>query len=148
MCKLLTMIVHPYLPGLAWVPRCVRPTRGTSSMMLRSVTRTLYSVGFTCQILNERLFLARVRWHLPQSMCCRTQLDRVIHKLGQMNPNGSIGYLIQLSPIFRFVCGRNFVVLYRVDLATDYEIVQHLLLLEVQVCPIELPETDLGWVGC
>jgi hypothetical protein len=53
--RCLEVIARPPICGPTLVPRHVRPTRGISSAMLQSVTYTLYGVGFTCWILNERL---------------------------------------------------------------------------------------------
>jgi hypothetical protein len=61
-----------------------------------------------------------------------------------MHPDGRAGYLVQFRPYVRLVCWRSRVVLYRIDVAVDYEIVLHQLFLEVEVRPVELPYAHLG----
>ena len=61
-----------------------------------------------------------------------------------MHSDGSAGYPVQLRPLFRRVRRRRFLVLDEIDLATDYQIVLHLLLPEVEVRPIELPKAHFG----
>jgi hypothetical protein len=72
-------------------------------------------------------------------MCCLTRLNHVIHEFGQMHPNGSTSESVQFRPFFRLIHSQNVLVLDRVDLTTDYEIVMHLFLPEVEVRLVELP---------
>jgi hypothetical protein len=65
-----------------------------------------------------------------------------------MHSNDSTAYLVQLVPFFRLVCCQRVLMLYWINLATNYEIVLHLLLPEVEIRLVELPQTHLGWVGC
>jgi hypothetical protein len=60
-----------------------------------------------------------------------------------MHSDGSADYTIQFRPYFRLVGSWSLVMLYWIDLATDYEIVLHLFLQEVEVRPVELPYTHL-----
>jgi hypothetical protein len=61
-----------------------------------------------------------------------------------MHPNSGANYSIQFRPDFWLVGCQSRVVLDWMDLATDYQIVLHLLLLEVEVRPVELPYAHLG----
>ena len=56
-----------------------------------------------------------------------------------MHPNRGMDDSIQLLPFIRFVCFWRVFGLDRVYLTLDYEIVLHLLLLEVEVRSVELP---------
>jgi hypothetical protein len=58
-----------------------------------------------------------------------------------MHPDDRAGYSVQFRPYVQvwLVCCRGRVVLYRIDVAADYEIVLHLLFPEVEVRPFELP---------
>jgi hypothetical protein len=61
-----------------------------------------------------------------------------------MHPNSGANDTVQLRPNFQLVGCWCRVVLDWIDLATDYQIVLHLLFPEVEVRPVELPNAHLG----